>query len=295
MAGDWIKMRTDLYRHPKVCVIADKLIDPDGDLARYVNQNKQRDMTVTRNVMRNVTVGALVTVWGVMRHRGSRLGNHLFVKNIGLTVIDDICDLPGFGEAMVFCEWAVETDDGVVFPNFFEEFNVEPGKDAQERNAERQRKYREKRNALRNVTVTSQNNAREEREREKENTGEVSPVTPQATRRKRIPVTADEILKELAIPPELSSEAGARAVRDWLEHKDRIRAQYASAKSFAVELARWAKIGPDRFAAAVAFSIGKEWKGIYEEQVTAGRSREKTDPPQESVADLMKRAKAIQL
>ena len=25
MAGDWIKMRTDLYRDPKVCAIADEL------------------------------------------------------------------------------------------------------------------------------------------------------------------------------------------------------------------------------------------------------------------------------
>ena len=57
MAGDWIKMRTDLYRNPKVCVMADLLMSADGELARYVDQHKQRAMTVTRNVMRNVKIG----------------------------------------------------------------------------------------------------------------------------------------------------------------------------------------------------------------------------------------------
>ena len=75
MAGDWIKMRTDLYRDPKVSRICDHLMGSDSGLARYVNQHLQRDMSVTRNVIRNVTVGALVAVWGVLRHRGKRNGD----------------------------------------------------------------------------------------------------------------------------------------------------------------------------------------------------------------------------
>lgn len=168
MANDWIKMRTDLYRDPKVCIIADSLMSPDGELASYVNQICQRDMSVTRNVMRNVTVGALVALWGVTRHRGKRDGDDLVLRNATLSVCDDIADLPGLGVAMSRVGWAIETVEGVVFPGFFGEFNSDPTADAKEKAAERQRRYRAKRNVTRDVTVTSQSNAREEKRREEE-------------------------------------------------------------------------------------------------------------------------------
>ena len=117
--------------------------------------------------------------------------------------------------------------------------------------------------------------------------GEVSPITPLAAprrkRERRIPVTAADILNGLDIPPELGHDTGSKqAIRDWLEHKDRIRNQYASRDSFAVELARWAKIGPERFACAVAYSIGKEWKGIYEEQASGNGRPTVTIKPAET-------------
>ena len=175
MAGDWIKMRTDLYRDPKVCVIADILGDPDGPLARHINQNERRDMTVTRNALRNVTVGALVSVWGVMRHRGKRNGDDLRISNCTLSVIDDVSDLPGFGDAMAAVGWAVESDKGVVFPRFFEEFNVDPADEVKAKNAERQRRFRAKKNANeRNVTVTVKRNARGEKSRGEKSRGEKS-------------------------------------------------------------------------------------------------------------------------
>lgn len=175
MAGDWIKMRTDLYRDPKVCVMADIVMSADGETARYVSQHCQRDMTVTRNVTRNAVVGALVSVWGVGRVRGSRVGSDLLVRGCTAAIIDDIADLPGFGSAMETVGWAVETEDGVLFPRFFEEFNVEPATDHKAQNADRQRQYRLRnsksnaaRNVTRDVTVTSQSNAREEKRREEE-------------------------------------------------------------------------------------------------------------------------------
>jgi len=90
MAGDWIKMRTDLYRDPKVSVMADLLMAPDSDLSMFVDQHCQRQMTVTRNVMRNVTVGALVAVWGVMRLRGKRENDDLIYRGVTSAVLDDI-------------------------------------------------------------------------------------------------------------------------------------------------------------------------------------------------------------
>jgi len=143
MAGDWIKMRTDLYRDPKVIVIAEHLSDNVSKLSRYVSQNTQCDMCVTRNVMRNVTVGALVSIWGVSRHQGRRVNNDLLMEGVTISVLDDICDIPGFGEAMRLAGWVVESEDGVVFPKFFEENNADPKSKALS-NAERQKKYRDR-------------------------------------------------------------------------------------------------------------------------------------------------------
>lgn len=170
MADSWIKMRTDLYRDPKVCVMADMLMDDSGDLARYVDQHCQRSMTVTRNVMRNVTVGALVSVWGVMRVRGKCEGTDLVCRGITISVLDDIADLPGFGNAMEAVGWAFEKDGSLVFPRFFEDHNVDPEESSKKKNAERQRRFRERQkqesdvisNVTRNVTVTH----REEKSRE---------------------------------------------------------------------------------------------------------------------------------
>jgi hypothetical protein len=166
MANDWIKMRTDLYRDPKVSVMADELMDPDGELSAYINQNCMRNMTVTRNVTRNACVGALLSVWGVMRHRGVRVGDDLTCLGVSLAVLDDISDMPGFGDAMNEVGWVREDDHGLVFPRFFADYNVEPDGKNKSKNAERQARYREKKrlgftpdsnvtgNVTRNVTVT---------------------------------------------------------------------------------------------------------------------------------------------
>lgn len=170
MAGDWIKMRTDLYRDPKVCVIAEHLEAPDGELAGYVNQICQRDMAVTRNVTRCATVGALVTVWGVTRHQGKRDGDDLRLNGVTSTIVDDIGELPGLGAAMIAVGWLVEDEDGIVFPCFFRENNTEPKK-SDSTAADRQRRYRERkklRDVARNVTSRHGVTRHTEREIEKE-------------------------------------------------------------------------------------------------------------------------------
>lgn len=166
MAGDWIKMRVDLYRDPKVIVMADALMAKDGELARYVNQNKQRDMTVTRNVMRNVTVGALVSIWGVARKQGKRIDDALVLADCCVSVLDDIAELPGIGEAMEAAGWVAQTEDGLLFPRFFEEHNTDY-EEQKAKNRERQARYRAKKQAENsNVTVTLRNAPEREKRRE---------------------------------------------------------------------------------------------------------------------------------
>lgn len=169
MAGDWIKMRTDLYRDPKVCLIAEKLLDQESLLSQSVNQNLQCNMTVTRNVTRNAAVGALLSVWGVVRRRGKREGDDLVLKNCSLMVLDDISDLPGFGAAMATVGWVVETNEGLVFPKFFESNNVDPSDEKNAKNAEKQRRYRKKKQqecyVTRDVTALPKCRPREEKRR----------------------------------------------------------------------------------------------------------------------------------
>lgn len=207
MAGDWIKMRTDLYRNPKVCVMADLLMSADGELARYVDQHKQRAMTVTRNVMRNVTVGALVSIWGVMRTQGKPIGEDLFCSHATISVLDDISELPGFGAAMAHIGWVVESYDGLTFPRFFSDHNVDPEEAAKKKNAERQARFRDRQkptdppesNVTDNVTVTH----REEKRREEKYTQPNGCVAPQS------------VAATPASPKPKRSASGTRLPQDW--------------------------------------------------------------------------------
>ncbi len=174
MALDWIKMRTDIYRDPKVIAMADILLETEGDLNKHVNQMTRRDMSVTRNVIRNAIVGGLVTLWGVVRHQGKRNGDDISLSGVTVTAIDDIADLPGFGEALEFVGWVVYRKGGIVFPRFFSENNNDPFENARSKNAERQRRFKQKSNVTGNVTGNGAGNVtdnvtvthREEKRRE---------------------------------------------------------------------------------------------------------------------------------
>ena len=182
MLRDWVKMRTDLYRDPKVILMADMLLKSsgrDGDVTRGA----------TRNVMRNATVGALVTVWGVLRHSGRRDGDDLVIPKAQLTVIDGIAEMAGMGEAMAFVGWAKASSDGVRLPEFFAENNVDPSDDSRAKAAERQRRYRRNKSVTGDgdsdvtgdVTGDGKGDAREEKRREEVDSSNTETQEPQGT------------------------------------------------------------------------------------------------------------------
>lgn len=180
MAGDWIKMRPSLLTNPKVNGIARILeTSPEVGRALGVNFNGAMNAIVTRNVMRNVTVSLLLTVWGAANEH-TRDG--VFV-NADLSDIDDIVGVPGFGSAMVSVGWAVfnAVEGSVTLPNF-NEYNA-CGEVRRSNNAERQQRYRDKVKAekearLRNVTDNVTHNDREEKNRE-EKKDRKDPPTPE--------------------------------------------------------------------------------------------------------------------
>lgn len=232
-------MRTDLYRDPKIIFMAETLMDQDGPLARYVCRYTERDCNVTRNVMRNATVGALVSVWGVLRHQGNREGSDLRVRGVTASVVDDIADMEGFGRAMMACGWLIEDTQGLLLPRFFEEHNTDPDESYRAKNRERQRRYR---NAIRNVTgnvtgnvtvaphVTHRDRDRDREEREN-SINSPSPASTSAQLEPENPPLeeppedgGEEIpgwkdvpsrMRCLAIPPELSTPEFVSAWHSW--------------------------------------------------------------------------------
>lgn len=252
MVGDWIKMRTDLYRDPKVICMAESLMEVDGDLNRYVTNNALRDLSVTRNVMRNAVVGALVTVWGVLRHQGKRDGDSLRLSGCSLSVIDDIADLPGFGQSMLSVGWLVRDGKGLLFPRFFEENNIEPQADAKAKNAERQRRFREARkaesnaksNELRNVTSNAKSNTREEREKEKSNNS--------------LSVTGCEV----SIPESMQGPDVQKAAAFWFQHLELMAPDKIPMRNSPQMESFWkeaARIGPEKFIRQVEFTTSRGW------------------------------------
>lgn len=288
MAADWIKMRTDLYRDPKVCLMADLLIAKDSELARYVSQIMQRDMTVTRNVTRNAVVGALVSIWGIARQRGERVGDDLVMQNCSPSVLDDIADLSGIGEAMEYVGWVNVADEGIVFPDFFRTYNIEPDT----KNAERQRRYREKkasgrnvtrdvtRNVTGDVTVTSRNGAREEKRREEKEdsktppppaTGEgpktddatAPPVSPPPPPTKRKVASADPNFDPLAVDLPFKSDRFREAWEAWVRHRVKIKKRMSldAVRLFFHQFVSW---GEERTIAAIEHSIMQGYQGVFE-------------------------------
>jgi hypothetical protein len=113
MAGDWIKMRADLFTHPKVIRMASAL---KADNLR--------------------TVGGLMSVWCLFDAH-SIDGT---LPGYSSAALDEHVRWPGFSAAMKAVEWLLEDDAGLYLPRF----DTHNGESAKRRaqDAERKRKAR---------------------------------------------------------------------------------------------------------------------------------------------------------
>lgn len=154
MAGEWVPMRVALLTGSKVVSMALNLRDNERFRAWAVEEPGRSiggpagEVSVT--ALRYMVAGALIMVWGAAAEQSSAG----FFPGITLRGLDEIAGIPAFGAAMARVGWAeeVKSPQGVRLPKF-RQHNT-PKKDRT--NAERQRKYRAKRNAERNaVTVTA--------------------------------------------------------------------------------------------------------------------------------------------
>jgi len=174
MAGDWIKMRTGLRKNPKTILMANYLsssrefMDWWSDPVRKSCDNSVTELVTMANVTR-VTVCGLLEVWGSVNES---IGESGLIKNLSLQIIDDIADIPGFGEAMKYAGWVIEREQGIEFPNF-SEHNVpdKQRKGPAKTNAQRQAEYRERKRQKEACNESNESNGREEKRREDNNRG----------------------------------------------------------------------------------------------------------------------------
>jgi hypothetical protein len=109
MSSDWIKMRVDLFTHPKVVRMASAL---KADTLR--------------------TVGGLMSVWSVFDAH-TEDGK---MEGYDFQTLDDLLRWPGFSEAMSRVGWLHASAQGVELPNFGEH----NGQSARRRGQEAKRK-----------------------------------------------------------------------------------------------------------------------------------------------------------
>jgi hypothetical protein len=191
MAGDWIRMRTDLDEDPAVIGIAE-MTSLDVD----------------------TVVGKLWKVW-------RWANNHTLDGNAAIVTkawLDRYTSVTGFADALVKVGWLVVTDNGITIPKFYR-YN---GKSAKERamTAQRVAKHRGKGDGKCNgITVTK---PLPEKRREEKSIGDESPMTPLAPSRK------NPASEQTASPTVLTYPCVGKGPKEWALTEAKL-AEYAGA------------------------------------------------------------------
>ncbi|KKB61044.1 hypothetical protein WM40_25525 [Robbsia andropogonis] len=168
MAGDWIKMRSDLHTSPKVVRISSAL---KADRLR--------------------TIGGLHSVWSLFDVH-SEDG---FMDGYTLEILDDLIGFPGFGAAMVSVGWLTQEDEGLAIPRFDEHNGQSAKRRAQD--SERKRVARQSGNV--SASEADKSRTREEKRRE-----EIKPSNANAL---LVDSDADDALPTLDLTSQDSTDA----------------------------------------------------------------------------------------
>lgn len=132
MAGDWIKMRSDLFTHPKVVRISSAL---KADTLR--------------------TVGGLMSVWCLFdAHSADGI-----LEGYRLETLDDHLRWPGFAAAMMAVRWLSDDGESLVLP----EFDTHNGQSAKRRAQDADRKQ-----AVRKASASEADKTRTREEKRRE-------------------------------------------------------------------------------------------------------------------------------
>lgn len=166
--SDWIKMRTNLRRNPKVIAMS-RYLSKDQNFINWLTGNsvtkshtsvtsdvtKECDSSVTMHAVMRVTVCGLLEVWGSVN---DVINSDNFVSNMCKSDIDAISEIPSFGDAMASVGWIenleIECGDnneilaeGLEFSNFLEFNTPEKARPKAKTQAQRAKEYRERKKA----------------------------------------------------------------------------------------------------------------------------------------------------
>lgn len=157
MAGDWIKMRTNLRTHPKVVRISSAL---QCDALR--------------------TIGALWAVWSIADEHAAVQDGAGHLDGYSLSDMSSVIGFTGFAEQMAACGWVDECDEHAQNGGkclIFKDFDTHNGKSAKSRAEDSERKRASRHSAERPKSVRkvsaerpAETVTREEKRREEINT-----------------------------------------------------------------------------------------------------------------------------
>jgi hypothetical protein len=270
MAGDWIKMRGSLMANPKLIAMAN-VIHRNKEFREWLTpggSGEANGQIVSESALRCVTCALLLKVWSAAREYGKLEGDHLFLAHLSIPDLDPMADCPGVGKAMAAVGWAeVKAGDpgGVILPNF-KQHNA-PMTSAEKQSAYRNRRASGRETGGENVTKPLPRDGNKK-------------VTEKRREEKRRNSCSNE--QETPIPPSLNFPEFILAWKDWMQHRKEIRKKFGpTAQSNKLRaLEKW---GVARAVAAIRYSIGNGWEGIYEEKhgSSGGRSpsRDNTGRP----------------
>lgn len=186
MAGDWIKMRSDLHTHPKVVRMAS-----------------------ASNADRLRVIGGLHAVWclfDVHSEDGSLSG-------YTPQAVDDLIGFPGFAEVMAGVSWLEIHSDGLVLP----EFNEHNGQSAKRRATEAKRKRQERENPSQNtVRKMSASDADKKRTREEKRREEIKTIPDGMDGKPSKLTDPDEIIFGYGVPMLVNAGTAEKQARSFL-------------------------------------------------------------------------------
>lgn len=282
MAQEWIKMRAELFTHPRFLSLCSQLVYTDdspgllvytcgpGALELGVLPPSKLSVTeralrcVTERALRDVTMSSLLRVWCAVNAHCKTDDQDAVMCPMTLCDLDDIAGFDGFGDAMSTVGWVREDDASTLrFPNF-REYN-EPAclRRPAKTGAERQRKYR----AKMAVTKSDESDAREEKRREEKNTPPNPPAggTSGEGKPKRKP-KPKQTPEAVPIPASLDSPDFRAVWADWIADR-RTRNKPLTELAARKQLDQLAPFGPQQAVEAVKKSIACGWSGVFTDKL----------------------------
>lgn len=240
MAFAWIKIEDSTPDKPEVWKMAEKLgIDADAVL------------------------GKLVRVW-IWADQQTIDGN---AHSVTKALLDRTAGVTGFADAMIRVGWLRVVEDGVEFHNF----DRHNGETAKKRALTRRRVEKHRAGNADSVTESQNGNADGVTKRREEKNLNTKRQT-----RTREQTDADRLAAEAAaseddpvlIPSKMQTEPVLKAFRTWIRHLRQVAPDRVPPPGSPQLQEFWrfvGRMGPERFVAAVAFSVARGYHNLYEE------------------------------